>query len=112
MRGIKLFKEGLQIPFYNSGSREGNMAGYPDYATTSKPNYIFTDSLKYVGYSRGRSSIKAIFQNDKGNKFEMFMVDFDLMLKSIGLPKLVTGRWAFRKQGMNYGIFLIDENDK
>ncbi len=106
MRGIRLFKEELEVPF----TENGDMIGYNYHRCVLKPNYIFESSLTYVGYSRGRSSIKAIFQDESGKKYEMFMVDFDLLLKAKGLPKPITGRWFFRKQGSNYGICLINEN--
>ncbi len=74
-----------------------------------KPNYEFEDKLKYLCYSRGRSSAKIHFQSEVTNKKnEMFLTDFDDLMKGQGFNKnIVEGTFTFCKRGANYGIKLV-----
>lgn len=73
-----------------------------------KPNFEFTDTLKYSHYSRGRSSAKIHFTSQSNNKsFEMFLTDFDELMGLKGFNgNTVTDTFTFCKRGANYGIKL------
>ncbi len=94
------------VPFND----DGNMLGYPcgyvtDYRELSEE---FKANLSYTGFSRGRSSIKAHFEDvSSGVKYEMFMKDLDTILKDSGNVIEVLGLWTFQKRGMNFGIKLV-----
>ena len=74
-----------------------------------KPNFEFKDRLKYLCYSRGRSSAKIHFKSEITNKkYEMFLTDFDDLMKGQGFNKnIVEGTFTFCKRGANYGIKLV-----
>ncbi len=67
-------------------------------------NYIFEDTLRYKEYGKGRSSVTFYFESDKGDKYTMFISDFDDLLQDRKEVWNLDGRFAFRKQGANFGI--------
>lgn len=70
-----------------------------------KPNKNFYDELEYVGYSRGRSSIKINFKSLLTNiHYEMFMTDFNDLLINKCFNNPLKGNFTFCKRGANYGI--------
>lgn len=83
----------------------------PFYSILFKPNFEFYDTLQYIGYSRGRSSIKIQFIClSCGTTVEMFISDFDDMMEREGLHgKHVSGRFTFVKRGKNYGVKYLDD---
>ena len=101
-------KKKLLIPFTKTGE-------FVDYALDIpgsyewKENYEWEDILEYTGYSRGRSSIKLILVSElNGKRYEMFISDFDDVLKKHGFS--VFGEkhtYTFCKKGANYGIKFV-----
>ena len=101
-------KQKLLIPFTKTG-------GFVEYAWGDreryewKENYEWEDILEYTGYSRGCSSIKLILNSElNGKRYEMFISDFDDILKKHGFS--VFGEkhtYTFCKKGANYGIKLV-----
>ena len=70
-------------------------------------NKPFKDTLKYYEYYRGRSAAGAVFTNEVGQIFTVFMTDLDkfipLMEKGV-----ITGTFIYCKRGRNYGITLYE----
>lgn len=94
-----------QIPFNN-----GDLQSYPMFVDEWRDNYVFEDTLTYETYHRGRSSATLCFRDSNGHSYEMFMTDFNDLLKRKGLEgRSVTAKWTFVKRGQNYGIKLADE---
>lgn len=91
----------IKIPF-----RDGNLLGYAQGELEWIDNFVFYDTIVYDGFERGRSSIKIIFKRvSNGKRVEMFMKDFDLIMKSGGFQSNhLTGHFTFQKRGQNYGI--------
>jgi hypothetical protein len=89
-------KKGYQIPF----DAHGNMLSYAGYGvTTYKDPYVFTDTLTYTGYGRGRSAAHFYFEDTKGHTYSMFMSDFDDMVKSKKFNGgSITGTFTFVKK--------------
>ena len=78
--------------------------------TVWKPNKIFDDELEYIGYGRGRSSIKLYFKSRLSNKeYEMFMSDFNKLMIDGKFDNPLKGKFTFCKRGLNYGIKLIEK---
>lgn len=76
-----------------------------------KPNAEVELTLKYVNYSRGRSSAKIDWEDQKGHTYPMFMTDMDELFK-IGVNTLsVHGIFTFVKRGANYGIKYVRSAD-
>lgn len=90
----------------------GNWLSYPSYRNTVyeyAPN--FSDTLKVIGYSRGRSSVTIDLQGSDGKKYSMFISDFmDIMTGGIAtITSTPDGvyfgaTWQACKKGGNYGI--------
>lgn len=75
--------------------------------------YEFTDTLTYVGYTKGRSACNIVFTNSQGKKYYMFMSEFDKLLNKCGLNKnKAAGTFSFVKRGANYSLaFVKGEED-
>ena len=94
------------IPF----DGDGNLLSYPYGTEEWRDNYVFEDTLTYVTYYRGRSSVTIGFKDSNGCSYEMFISDFDELITSKGLfGKSVRGKWTFVKKGQNYGIKAVFE---
>ena len=123
---IRLYKEDLQVPFkivttgdYNSETRSWDklenpykrFLGYKMNSETIK-NFIFEDILTFMYFSRGRSSVKAHFTStSNGNQYEMFIKDLEGLIISEYTINALEGRFCFRKQGANFGVVLIEEEE-
>jgi hypothetical protein len=95
----------MKVPRSKNGLRW--MGGpYFDAEMAEAPVLVY-DRLRYVGYSRGRSSVKVDLEGSTG-RFEMFLADF-MGLVSHGLPTSgVVGSWKFVKRGQNYGLAPVE----
>jgi len=100
-------KEQARVDEYNERINNGRYITVDE--VIWKPNFEFEDKLKYLCYSRGRSSAKIHFQSEATNKkYEMFLTDFDDLMKGQGFNKnIVEGTFTFCKRGANYGIKLV-----
>ena len=109
----------LDIPFINimeylDGEQKDTgglrFLGYIEYGTKFQKNNIFKETMTFVSYSRGRSSIKMLFIDDKRNRYEMFISDFSALFHA-GLFKgnKLRGNWAFRKKGSNFGLVYVKD---
>jgi hypothetical protein len=70
-----------------------------------KDNLPFKENLAFNYFGRGRSAAHAIFTNEKGIVYQMFLKDLSELLKTkiINYGQL-NGQFIFVKRGSNYGI--------
>ncbi len=74
-------------------------------------NYIFEDTLRYKTYGKGRSAVTFYFESDKGDKYTMFISDFDDILQNKGEIWNLDGRFTFCKKGANFGIKYLGRRE-
>lgn len=66
-------------------------------------------TLSFQGFERGRSAAHAIWKDEQGRRFVMFLVDLDDLIQ-IGNPiKEVQASWVVTKKGQDYGIKLAPQ---
>jgi hypothetical protein len=96
----------LKIPFYKTGglaqeALEGSSA------FNWRENFEFDALLVMTGFDRGRIGvIRAVFVDEAGNRYPMFVADLTELLTESGLiGGRVQARWSFVKRGARfYGI--------
>jgi hypothetical protein len=71
-----------------------------------KPNQEFTATMKYVGYSRGKSSVSMHMEDEAGTTYSMFISDFEVIIPLMALG-VIRAKWTFCKKGQNYGLKLV-----
>lgn len=81
----------------------GGMDGYKFH----QQNFEFEAALNYKHVTRGRSAARAVYEDQFGNKLEMFMTDFDDLVHTCGNVKTVVGVWTFCKRGANIGVKYV-----
>lgn len=74
-----------------------------------RPFEPFEATLFVSGFSRGRSSVKVLWE-DAGKEYEMFMATFMDLVQNLGYDpeQGVSGTWGICKMGQNYGVFLME----
>jgi hypothetical protein len=74
----------------------------------------FDDTMKILGYGRGRSAAYLELESmTTGMKSVMMMTDMTNMIMNANIYKgVVAGRWIFGKRGQNYGIQYIAGNNE
>ncbi len=98
-----------------NGCEKLKYMGYPSGGyNLDVPNFIFEAKLKFEGFTRGRSSVKAIFScmenKDIDVTYEMFISDFGDIIKANVIKKgVLKGKFAFRKAGANYGLYMLEK---
>jgi hypothetical protein len=72
-------------------------------------NDPFWTSLRFEGFSRGRSSAVFLWVSDEDRQYQMFMTDMDRLIKNVNIMTGKTDRleWIISKRGTNYGISLV-----
>lgn len=98
-------KQQYHVPIDGKGNQQhypyhyGGHGGWID-------NEVFTDTLKYVTYHRGRSAAYFEFLREStGTTVTFFMRDFENLIWLIDKGR-VKGTFTFCKQGMNFGCRL------
>lgn len=104
---IKKVKEMLLVPFDTGGNQLGYNRSYGNNVIATRENEVFTGTMSYKGFSKGRSSIKFHFTNENGRSFEMFATDFDKLVKEYPVNIPLSGSWAFVKRGANFGLVKV-----
>lgn len=69
-------------------------------------NYIFTDTLTYDHYARGRSAAYFKFKRTDGREVVVFLTDFEEFVKLMVNGK-ISGNFTFCKRGQNFGCKLV-----
>jgi len=67
----------------------------------------FTARMKFQHFSRGRSSVKLVLEDENGITYEMFAVDGQRFIQEATLGAL-EGTWTFAKRGANYGLTFLE----
>lgn len=91
------------IPFDEDGNQ---MDYYYGWKGTLRDNFEFEDTLKLVGYSKGRSSVGFTFERSDGTTVNFFLSDFFAIAHKL-VDGRITGRFTFVKKGQNYGCRMI-----
>jgi hypothetical protein len=86
----------------------GSMYAYPHEWRENKP---FDAKVKLTGHWRGRSAARVDLKNvDNGETYSAGLGAFYDAVSMYGVVDgCITGRWVFRKQGSNYGLYPYDE---
>lgn len=96
-----------QIPFLPNGSVP-HFAGYWMQNIIWKDPGEFSDTVKILGYYRGRSATGLEIEMSTGGKCAMFISDIaDMLQKAEVKDGKVSGVWTFKKRGGNYGIVWL-----
>jgi hypothetical protein len=93
----------IKIPFWKTcGLAQEASAGSSAYDW--RDNFEFDATLVLTGFERGRMSvIRAVFVDDKGAKYPMFVADLaELLTESGVVGGRVQARWTFVKRGKDY----------
>lgn len=78
------------------------------------PHVSFYDKLELITYRKGSIAMNFIFKSLINNKeHSMFLSDFfDLVTNNKLINNISEGQWIYRKQGMNYGLTYIYEEEE
>lgn len=89
-----------------------NGYGWEEENTEWVENRVFENTLTYIDFGRGRSAVTFYFTGKDGERYPMFIKDFDELIRKHSLVNgSVTARWTFVKRGSNYGIKLAEEEN-
>lgn len=106
MPGQGTAKSDWTVPF----DRAGDMMSWESWRDQSDTrwaaDYEWDDTLEYVTYSRGRSSVTVKLRGRGGRMFTMFLAEFMRCVPQMDKGS-ITGRWGFTKRGDSYGILLV-----
>ena len=91
----------------------GDMLEYDGYgyARSGEQEIVeFEATMKFKQYTKGRSSLRFLLEDEEGGKWSMMAqcVD-DFVERSVN--GVVTGKWIVCKRGANYGLLLIKEKE-
>ena len=107
-------KGNYKIPFDLKGNLLDYVYKYNLTNVVMEDNYQFKDTLKYSGYSKGRSSAHIHFKSTTNNRgYHMTLKDFDKVINNnMFVDNQVTGDFTFAKRGANYMLVPIILNEK
>ncbi len=72
------------------------------------PNYIFVDSLEYVGFTRGGSSVNLSFKSlSTGRTFIVFLSDLAEFVERMDKGKILNTQFTFCKRGTRFGLKIL-----
>ena len=93
----------IEVPFL-----DGNQQHYPPVCHVQwVDNIEFDDTLRYKGFSRGRSAAYFHFtRQSTGKEVTVFMKDFTDMIPFM-VRGTVTAKFTFCKRGQNYGCRMV-----
>lgn len=97
-----------KIPFDKNGMQQ-----YPwEWADSFhwEDNRIFSTTMTFHSYSRGRSAAGFNFKDENDRNYYMFLTDISDMIREVTLDHgKVSGKWTFVKRGTNYGVKYLGE---
>lgn len=94
--------------------KNGNMLEYVGYGsepTGEKDIVKFTDAMQFKYYTKGRSSLRFILEDSKGNEWSMMAQCIDDFVKR-SVNGWVLGEWIMCKRGQNYGLLLVERKEE
>lgn len=119
-------KGDYKIPFLNGSMMEYTSATYPAVKTPGasaqwyypdewRDNLEFDASVQMTGSYKGRSAARINVKNlHNGDEYSLGLsafyeavVAFGVTTDPVGNKGVITGRWTFRKQGANYGLYPV-----
>lgn len=83
----------------------------PDNPIVWEDNHEIEATLRFVGFSRGRSAAYGtMIDESTGSRHCIFLADLEDLIQKISLNEgVASGRWTFTKRGRNYGIRMVFE---
>lgn len=96
-----------EVRYVSAYDENGKHIGSKAEPITYIENLPWKDTLTYDGYYRGRSAAGATFRNDLGQRFTVFMTDFDKFIPLMVNGK-IEGKFIYCKRGSNYGVTFYD----
>jgi hypothetical protein len=99
----------IRIPWVN----EEGFKGLASWGTPNKANFVRTMTLTFDSFERGRSAAHAIWKNEDGAEFPMFLTHLAEVIETCSIQNgRVTDVWTVYKRGQNYGIGLAKLSKK
>lgn len=71
-----------------------------------RDNSEFEDTLKFVGFERGRSAANAAFLRADGTRCTMFLTDLEAVMPQL-FAGCLQGTFTWCKRGQNFGIRML-----
>ena len=106
----KLYQGNIPITWYE-GHQLYILESYDYRIQPTHKNFIFKDTFKFEGFSRGRSSVTAYFTNeDETLSSSMFLSNVSdvILLGGCDLTNL-SGYFTMCKKGANYGLKYLGD---
>ena len=106
----KLYQGNIPVAWYE-GYKQYILESYDFRRQPTHKNFIFKDTLKFEGFSRGRSSVTAEFTNeDRTLSSSMFLSNVSdvILLGGCDLTNL-SGYFCMCKKGSNYGLKYLGD---
>ncbi|MEG2707338.1 MAG: hypothetical protein RR959_08355 [Erysipelotrichaceae bacterium] len=89
----------------------GNMLDYDGYGVNTrfgeKDIVEFEETMTFLYYTKGRSSLRFILEDSKGGIWSMMAQCIDTFVQKSANGKL-TGKWIMCKRGANYGLLIVE----
>lgn len=88
----------------------GNMLefiGYGSKPVGEKDIVEFEETMTFLCYTKGRSSLRFILEDSKGGVWSMMAQCIDTFVQKSANGKL-TGKWIMCKRGANYGLLIVE----
>jgi hypothetical protein len=94
------------IPYDGAGNLREYAGGYSE--TEWRDNTPFPAELQVVGYERGRTAVRVIWEDGDGHAYPMFISYLvELIRTSNVIDGKVSGTWMGTKKGQNYGLRMV-----
>lgn len=91
--------------------KSGNMLEYCGYGTNlpcgEKDIVEFEETMTFQYYTKGRSSLRFILKDSKGNVWSMMAQCIDSFVQR-SINGVLTGKWVMCKRGQNYGLLIVE----
>jgi len=100
----------MEFTYSTPGEVKENSWGCP---SEWRDNYTFEASIQLSGHYRGRSAARVKCKNlDNQETYSFALGAFFEAVTAFGVSPggKITGKWTFRKQGANYGLYPVVES--
>ena len=67
----------------------------------------FEETMAFQYYTKGRSSLRFILKDSKGNIWSMMAQCIDDFVKH-SVNGVLSGKWVVCKRGQNYGLLIVE----
>jgi len=104
-------KKEIQVPFDQNDNMLNYVSSGAQYAAPKwKANKPFWTTLVFKAITKGRTAVRGVFTEEgTGRHYYMFLTDLNITVPLLSEGKL-EGKFQVRKQGANYGVFLLDSS--